>query len=203
MARTRTPLAPPARLTLRAHLPAPARVELVYRPAPGRLARTVLWLVACWGAAPFLFWFPPHYPWAAAALLGGVYLAFRSWTGRYRVHSFAGICPRCGSPLSLGIDRTIDLPHTVTCFSCHFEPRLEVTFASTPEGAPAIAPLEHQTGDCIGQWETRWLADAPFLFCGQCHAGVPASDAMRRAAAEEEELTELLARLTDEGQPLI
>jgi hypothetical protein len=78
-----------------------------------------------------------------------------------------------------------------------------VTFASTPEGAPPIAPLEHQTGDCIGQWETRWLADAPFLFCGQCHAGVPASDAMRRAAAEEEELTELLARLTDEGQPLI
>ena len=29
-------------------------------------------------------------------------------TGRYRVYSFAGICPRCGSALSLGLERTVD-----------------------------------------------------------------------------------------------
>jgi hypothetical protein len=203
MTRSVHPLAPRARLTLRAHQPAPARVELIYKPVPGRAARTAFWLIACWGVAPFVFWLPPHYPWFTAALLAGTYLSYRSWTGRYRIFSFAGICPRCGSPLSLGVDRTVDLPHTVTCFSCHFEPMLEVSFGpGAGEEADPAGP-EHQSPDCTGSWTTRWLADEAFLFCEECHAGVPATGAARDAARAEQGIAELLARLTDEGKPLI
>lgn len=200
--RSSPPLAPPAQLTLRAHRTAPARVELVYNPKGGRLLRVVGWLVLCWGAIPFILWLPPHYPWVAGAFIAGGYLALRSWKGRFTIRSFAGICPRCGSPLSLGIDRTVDLPHTLTCFSCHFEPRLEVAFANGADGAPEQLPV-HQDPDCAGEWRIRWLADEPFVFCEECRAGVPAAPVARARATRENGCAELLAQLTREGRPLI
>ena len=187
---------------MRAHHPAPARVELVYRSAPQRFVRALAWLLVCWGAIPVLLWIPPHYPWVTAAFLAGAYLAFRDWTGKYAVYSFAGICPRCGSPLSLGVDRKIDLPHTLTCFHCHFEPRLEVQFAGTGE-APAFEKPEHQLPECVGLWKKRWLADSPFLYCELCHAGVPWTEPAAELANAENERAEILSRLTDEGRPLI
>lgn len=195
-------VAPPAQLTLRAHAAAPARVELVYNPAPGRALRVAAWLTFCWGAIPFLLWLPPHYPWVASAFIAGSYLAYRSWTGRYTIRTFAGICPRCGSPLSLGVDRTVDLPHTLTCFSCHFEPRLEVSFVDAA-GRPRRPALAHRDPDCAGHWGIRWLADEPFVFCESCHAGVPATVQARVAADTENGSAALLARLADEGKPLI
>jgi hypothetical protein len=202
MARTSPHLAPTAHLTLRAHSPAPARVELIYNPFAGRALRTLLWLALCWGAIPLLMWVPPHYPWVTSAFFLGCYLSFRSWTGRYRVRSFAGICPRCGSPLSLGIDRVIDLPHTLTCFHCHFEPRLEVHFATGAETLRDRLP-EHQAEDCVGLWGIRWLADEPFVYCERCHGGAPATPAARERALAENDQAALLSRLTDEGKPLI
>jgi hypothetical protein len=195
-------LAPSAHLTLRAHQPAPARVELAYKPVAGRLTKTIGWLILCWGSMPLLLWVPPHYPWVTIAFLGGAYLAYRSWTGRYAVHSFAGICPRCGAPLSLGTERTIDLPHTITCFTCHFEPKLEVRFTEAGE-TDLRERLEHQSGDCPGVWETRWLADVPFLYCPHCHAGAQADPSIRERAEAENEVGRILDRLTDEGRPLI
>jgi hypothetical protein len=201
MERSTPRFVPAAHLTLRAHNRAPARVELFYRPLPGRVLRTIGWLVLCWGAIPFLLWLPPHYPWVAGAFLAGIYLAHRSITGRYTVSSFAGICPRCGSPLSLGVDRTIDLPHTLTCFRCHFEPRLEISAETSTK--PENARLEHQLAECTGAWESRWLADEPFLYCQSCHAGAPATAGVRKLAEQERGVTELLERLSDEGEFLI
>jgi hypothetical protein len=201
MLSSRRALAPLAHLTLRAHPPAPARVELAYRPPLARLYRTLGWLLLCWGSIPLLLWVPPHYPWIAGAFVAGAYLAHRTWTGRYSIRSFAGICPRCGSPLSLGRDRTIDLPHTLTCFHCHFEPQLEVHFA--PPKPEMRVTLEHQSPNCVGLWEVRWLADEQFLYCGACHSGAPADAKLRRQADLENEAAGLLARLTNEGRPLI
>ena len=189
-------LAPVAQVTLRAYRPAPARVELDHRPLAGRLIRTALSLLLFWGALPLLVWVPPHYPWVLLSFSMGLYLAHRSWTGRYRVLSFAGICPRCGHPVSLGPERAISLPHTLTCFHCHFEPRLEVRFGREP--APRGA-LEHQNPECAGTWELRWLADEPFMVCTRCLAGRPATPAARAAAAAENDRAALLARLTREG----
>ena len=201
MPRSVTSFAPRAHLTLRAHNPAPARVELVRNPLAGRIVRTLAWLGLCWGSMPLLLWIPPHYPWVAVALLGGSYLGYRSWTGRYAVRSFAGICPRCGAGLSLGRQRTIDLPHTLTCYHCHFEPRLEVQLA--PGRQNVQHRLEHRSGTCVGMWQTRWLADERFLYCPECHAGATANQALRDQARAENEAADLLARLSGEGRHLI
>lgn len=196
-------LAPPAYVTLRAHTPAPARVELVYRRARGRLFRALLSLVVCWGAIPFIIWVPPHYPWVTSAFLAGAFLAHRSWTGRYRIRTFAGICPRCGSALSLGLDRTVDLPHTLTCYNCHFEPQLEVALDSAAVRPPVPVGLFHRTPDCVGKWRIGWLADEAFLLCDSCHGGALATEAMRERARAENESGDLLRQLSDEGRPLL
>ncbi len=202
------PIAPPAFVTLRAYQPAPARVELVRRSAAGRFLRATLSLAVCWGAIPFIMWAPLYIPWLVAAFIAGPFLAHRSWTGRYRVRSFAGICPRCGSPLSLGSDRILDLPHTLTCFSCHFEPCLEVALegsgsAGGRTGATPVDLLMHRTPDCIGEWRVGWLADEKFVLCDVCRGGALATDAMRERARLENASGELLRQLTDEGKPFI
>lgn len=190
-----------ALVTLRAHQPAPARLELVHRPLAGRLVRTLLALACCWGPIPFVIWVPPHYPWAILGFVAGIYLARRQWTGRYRVSYFAGLCPRCGSPVSLGVDRCISLPHTLTCFGCHFEPMLEVRFVSEPP-APAPRP-EHREASCTGRWEARWLADQPLLVCSQCLASCVATDETRDRAREENDCAALLEQLTREGRMIL
>ncbi len=188
-------------LTLRAHRPAPARVELTVRSRARRFLAVFGWLLLCWGSIPILLWVPPHFPWVALAFLIGGLLAFRSWTGRYTVHAFAGICPRCGSAISLSGERRMDLPHTLTCFHCHFEPRLEVR-AGGPNGE-LLTRLEHQAEHCVGLWEVRWLADERFVYCAHCHGGVRADAAMVETAETENAAARLLTRLSNEGRPLI
>lgn len=192
---------PSARVTLRAYRPSPAHIELSYQPLPGRLLRTLLSLTLFWGAIPLLMWVPPHYPWVLGSFVTGLYLAHRFWTGRFRVYSFAGICPRCGHPISLGVDHAISLPHTLTCYHCHFEPRLEVHF--DPPEADLGEPLEHQSGECPGMWEVRWLADEPFVICNLCFGGAPATQQTRAVANAENERAIVLSRLTREGRPLL
>lgn len=193
-----TPEAPLALVTLRAYRPAPARIELVYLPLPGRLLRAALCIGVFWGIIPLLIWVPPHYPWVVSAFLAGLFLAYRQWSGRYQVGAFAGICPRCGNALSLGIDHTIDLPHTLTCYHCHFEPQLEVRFGG---GAPAgSAGPAHHSQECVGRWRERWLADEAFLVCDRCFAHAAATPAARRAADAENERAALLERLSGEGR---
>ena len=188
-------------VTLRAHQPAPALLELEYRPAAGRMARALLALACCWGVLPFVVWIPPHYPWAVLAGLAGAYLAHRQWCGRYRVAYFAGLCPRCGRAISLGLDRCIDLPHTLTCYSCHFEPRLEVSFAEVT--APQVSSPQHRDSRCVGYWETRWLADEALLVCSRCHASCPSTDETREAARQENDYAALLEQLAREGRSIL
>lgn len=185
-------------VTLRAHRPGPARVELAHRGVWRRAAGVALWLAICWGAAPLVLRVPPHYPWAAAAIILGALLAYREWTGRYRVVAFAGICPRCGHSLRLGA-RCIDLPHRLSCFHCHFEPVLEVVGSSRGESATSRRP-EHREGGCTGRWSETWLADEPYLVCWRCLAHAPATTGAREAARMENERADLLERLADEGR---
>lgn len=190
-----------ALVTLRAHRPAPAHVEMAYLPLPGRLGRALLVLAACWAAIPLVLWIPPHYPWLVIAFCSGVYLSYRQWTGRYRVSYFAGLCPRCGHAVSMGVDRCISLPHTLTCYHCHFEPRLEVRFAAKGDGHRCALPV-HQDEACVGRWEPRWLADEAFLVCTHCRASCESTPEARGAADAENDYAELLERLTEEGRLL-
>lgn len=189
--------APPVQMVLRAYPPAPARVGLVYQPVPGRALKTVVSLVFFWGIAPWTFWLPPHYPFPVLCVCAGAYLAHLFWTGRYRVRWFLGVCPRCGRQLRLSLGERISLPHTVTCFACHFEPVLEV---AQPEDKPAREPLRHAVPDCTGTWVDAWMWDDRFLACDACGARRPATPELRRHADAENERGALLRQLADEGR---
>lgn len=197
-----TPAASFALLRLGAHHPGPARVELIYQPAAGRLACAFLSWVICWGALPFLIWVPPHYPWVAIAFLAGAYLPYHFWTGKYLVCSFAGSCPRCGRSLSLRVGSKIDLPHTLTCFNCHFEPRLEVVSGDPepPADGSTRVRIGHREGDCTGEWHQRWDRDETWVVCTRCSAVHPATKAALRAAQTENESGRLLRSLADDGR---
>ncbi|MDB4949156.1 MAG: hypothetical protein JWM27_1805 [Gemmatimonadetes bacterium] len=194
--------APAAQIRLSAYPPAPARIDLQSRPLPGRLALALLVLGACWAPIPWLAALRPRYPWAAIALCLGVYLAQRVWTGRYRVRSFLGVCPRCGRHLRIDAGTAIDLPHTLTCAGCHFEPRLEVDFRlAAARTAPAAGTtVRHLEGECAGSWHEHWHQDEPYLECAACGARHFATPQLRRAAAAENARGDLLARLADEGR---
>lgn len=188
---------PPVHMVLRAYPPAPARVGLVYQPAPLRALQAILSLVVFWGVAPFTFIVPPHYPFPVLCLATGGYLAHLFWTGRYRVRWFVGQCPRCGGHLRMSLGERISLPHTVPCLACHFEPALEV---QEPRDFAAPEPLRHVRAECTGSWTEEWMWDERFLACGGCGARRPATPELRRLAQAENERGALLRQLTEEGR---
>ncbi|HEX5725557.1 MAG TPA: hypothetical protein VFX98_08820 [Longimicrobiaceae bacterium] len=193
--------APCVHLVLRAHPPAPARISLVHRPLAWRVVGVVLSLGVCWTAAPWLFWVPPHYPWPVLAFLLGAWLAYRS-SRAFRVRWFAGACPRCGRPLRLKPGAYVSLPYRFTCFACHFEPELHAYHLSEEErfAREAGRGIRHVTPECPGTWAEEVLWDQPFLSCSRCGARHHATDALRRAAAEENPRGALLELLAAEGK---
>lgn len=196
-----TPQSPPAQLTLRAHAPAPAQVQLVFQRPAQRAGRALLCLFLFWGAAPLLMLVPPHYPWALGSLVAGLYLAHRQWTGRYRVLAFRGNCPRCGRPLHLSIGSKINVPHVLTCFGCHHEPVLE---ALVRLPGPLTSPgFVHRHAECTGRWEAERSVVPPLLVCRACGARHPATAETLHRADEENEHGRLLAQLADEGRSLL
>lgn len=119
-------IAAPARLSLRGHDPAPARLEVVPRSRKTRTTQALLALLGFWALAPLVALLPPHIPWALAALGAGIYFAWRNWSGEYVVRGFEGSCPRCGAALEIRPESRIRLPHEMNCFACHHQPILEV-----------------------------------------------------------------------------
>jgi hypothetical protein len=198
------PIAPSAQITLRAHPPAPARVEIEYQSSMHRMLRAAFWVVICWSLMPWTFIVPPHYPWALAAFVAGVYLGFHHWNGRYVVRTFSGSCPRCGRPLALKPGSRINLPHTLTCFGCHHEPVLELgDIQNSLEIAHSAAVLSHRDRDCSGEWGADRAAVRPFLICRGCGARHPATLEAQRLADRENEMGRILRNLTREGGTLL
>lgn len=124
-----SPQTPEARLALPGHAPVPARVQVRPRPRKQRMARALALLLGFWALAPLVFFIPPHLPWALGAFAAGIYLALRNWRGEYVVDAFSGSCPRCGQPLEIAPGTLVRIPYTVTCYSCHHEPALQLARA--------------------------------------------------------------------------
>ncbi|HEX2205858.1 MAG TPA: hypothetical protein VHG91_21265 [Longimicrobium sp.] len=193
--------APPVHLLLRSHPPAPARVGLVAKGLPGRLARALASLAFFWGIVPYVVWVPPHYPWPVLCFGLGGFLAHRFWTGRFVVQYFAGVCPRCARPLRVPAGTPISLPHRLTCFGCHFEPELHVYSSDEEEGVAADARgIRHVTPECAGSWREARVWDEPYVACTACGARHHATPAVLDAARVENERGRLLEELADEGR---
>lgn len=200
-----TAQAPPAQLILGGHAPAPAWVEFVYQPLPGRLLRALGSLVLFWGSVPYLVWVPPHYPWVLAAFAAGLYLPYYFWSRKYRVRSFAGACPRCSRALALPAGVKINLPHTLTCYGCHFESVLEVGLRGRNLTYSGHQPprAEHRDSECVGVWTLYWVMDQQWAVCRGCGARCYATPEVRRMVEEENEHERMLRQLTLEGRFLL
>jgi hypothetical protein len=192
---------PAVHLVLRSHPPAPARVGLVHKPLPMRLLKAALSLGFFWGIIPYVIWVPPHYPWPALAFCTGLALAYRFLAGRYEVRWFAGLCPACGRHLHVDPGARIDLPHTLTCFGCHFEPTLEPYSLDEEEAIAADARgVRHVLAECAGTWREETVWDQPYVACSRCDARHHATPAILAAARAENERGSLLDHLAREGR---
>ncbi|HEX8906791.1 MAG TPA: hypothetical protein VF771_18210 [Longimicrobiaceae bacterium] len=192
---------PEVHLVLRAHPPTPAYLGVVYQPYPGRLLKGIGSLVFFWAICPLLIWIPPYYPWPLLSFGTGIFLAYHFIAGKYVVKWFAGECPRCGRRLRLRAGERIDLPHTLTCYNCHFEPLLETyTLEEEEQIASGAQGIRHVLADCPGTWreERRW--NQPWITCTVCDARHPATPALIAAARDENERGRLLEALASEGR---
>ena len=112
--------------------PADARVVALERSTAWRAGGTAARLGATAVITPLVALLPPHAPWVAGALIGGVLLARRRWTERWTLMEFEGTCPKCEASIALKPGTRLLSPQPVTCESCHQSMMLE-------HGAPAPA----------------------------------------------------------------
>ncbi|HET7321393.1 MAG TPA: hypothetical protein VFI96_02785 [Longimicrobiaceae bacterium] len=116
----------PAELTLRAHEPTPADLEVVDVPRKKRVSRAFMYLIGFWILMPIVAFIPPHIPWIVLAFFFGIYFFWKNWTGEYIVYHFDGRCPRCGHELTIEPGTKLKFPHTMNCPECHFDPVLRL-----------------------------------------------------------------------------
>ena len=116
----------PALLTLRAHEPTPAELDVVDVPRGKRMARAFAFLIGFWVLGAVCVFIPPHIPWPVLGFFLGIYFFWKNWSGEYVVRDFHGNCPRCGHALEIEEGTRLKLPHTLNCPECHFDPVLRL-----------------------------------------------------------------------------
>jgi hypothetical protein len=90
-------------------------VARILRYVFGWIAATLVTLVITFD--PFVASFP------FVIGLGFIYHTVR---GRYHVHHFRGVCPRCGQEIEVRSGSKIPIPYGLDCFNCHHEPELRL-----------------------------------------------------------------------------
>lgn len=95
-----------------------ARMRVIPRPASWRATRAILSGVVGLGAAPVVFFIPPHIPWALASVGLGIFFARRFALEARTLVSLEGACPKCGADIR--IDKPVALrdAHELSCPSC-------------------------------------------------------------------------------------
>lgn len=112
-------------IVLPGHRDVHASVDVLPCTAGARIARTLM-LAALWsGTTAAMFFITIFDPFMTSMpALVGIMAVYRSWKGRYRVRSFRGGCPRCGTELQVKRGSRISVPHPLVCYACHHEPEL-------------------------------------------------------------------------------
>lgn len=111
---------------LRGHGSVPARVEVTRFSTLAWIGRVLLFIL-CWLGGSWLTLVLTFDPFVASfPFVLGMGLVYRGVRGRYTVHAFQGVCPRCREALRIEPGSKIPLPYPMTCFSCHHEPELLV-----------------------------------------------------------------------------
>ena len=104
-----------------------ADLELLPRSRGWRAIRAFVFIAGGLLLAPAVGLFPPHAPWATAALAVGCFLGFRKWRERFTIISFNGLCPKCGGPVTIREGAALRRAISVPCDGCNHESRLMVS----------------------------------------------------------------------------
>jgi hypothetical protein len=111
---------------LRGHGARPAKLEFTrYSPLQwlARVLRYLVgWVVAT--AATLVITFDPFV--ASFPFVIGIGYLHHTIRGRYHVHAFEGVCPRCDQALRVRAGSKIPLPYPLVCYNCHHEPELRL-----------------------------------------------------------------------------
>lgn len=95
-----------------------ADVKLIPRTTSWRMTRALLSLAVGLGAAPIVFFVPPHVPWVLGAVGLGGFFARRFAMERRTLVSLAGKCPKCGNDLTIAKHVALRDPHEIACPQC-------------------------------------------------------------------------------------
>lgn len=106
------------RLEAFGHEPTTARLKIIPRPASWRVPRALLSAVVGLGAAPVVFFLPPHVPWALASVGLGLFFARRFALETTTLVEMHGTCPKCGAAVTVDAPVALRSPHEVGCPSC-------------------------------------------------------------------------------------
>lgn len=109
---------PPSRLSCFGAEPTAAHVVLILRDASWRTTRGLMALGIGVGLTPVVAIIPPHIPWAAASLIGGIVIARNRFREHSTLLSVEGTCPRCSGKVEQTPHKRLQRPHTVTCGEC-------------------------------------------------------------------------------------
>jgi hypothetical protein len=129
-----------ARLSLFGFASTPATLRVEPRARWERALRAFLSLLAAAVSAPILFLIPPHAEWLLLSAAAGIYWFRKNWIAEYVVVDFAGVCPRCHTPISIKSGITLRFPHDTPCYHCHEHPSLEPGEAPPPAPRDAAPP---------------------------------------------------------------
>ncbi|MBB4638196.1 hypothetical protein [Longimicrobium terrae] len=117
-----------ALIVLAGHADAPAHLSVVRATGWSRVRRTAIFATAWISGSITMFIITLFDPFMTALpFLIGAWMTGKSWSGRYRVMSFEGACPRCHHPIQLKPGARIAAPHPLVCYHCHHEPKLFLT----------------------------------------------------------------------------
>jgi hypothetical protein len=107
-----------------------AELDLLPRSRGWRALRAAAFLGGGLAAAPIVGLFPPHAPWATAALAIGAFFGLRKWRERFTILALRGLCPKCGAALTVRGGTPLKAILSVPCDGCNHESRLR---ASVPD----------------------------------------------------------------------
>jgi hypothetical protein len=107
-----------------------AELEMLPRSRGWRALRAAAFVGSGLLLAPAVGLFPPHAPWAAAALGLGGFLGLRKWRERFTLLSLRGSCPKCGGSVGIREGTPLRRVISVPCEGCNHESRLVVELHS-------------------------------------------------------------------------
>ncbi len=98
--------------------PTDASIGVIERTVSWRMTRAILAVLVGIGAAPIVFFVPPHVPWVLASVGLGLGVSYRFVRETCTLVSLSGSCPKCGAEVRVSRPVALRVPHALSCTGC-------------------------------------------------------------------------------------